>query len=59
MLTVVSVMLLPTTVIAGIMGMNIKAPYSNDDPRIFWIVIVLIIAIAVSTLSVLRLRRWL
>jgi magnesium transporter len=58
-LTVVSVMLLPTTVIAGIMGMNIKAPYSNDDPTIFWIVLALIVAIAVSTLTVLRLRRWL
>jgi magnesium transporter len=58
-LTVVSVILLPTTVIAGIMGMNIKAPYSNDDPTIFWIVIALIVTIAVGTLTALRLRRWL
>ena len=49
----------PTTVIAGFMGMNIKAPYSNDDPTIFWIVLALIGAIAVGTLVVLRLRRWL
>lgn len=38
-LTITSVLLLPTGVIAGFMGMNIKAPYSNDDPTIFWIVL--------------------
>ena len=58
-LTVVSVLLLPAGVIAGFMGMNIKAPYSNDDPTIFWIVVALIILVAGSTLVVLRLRKWL
>ncbi len=58
-LTMVSVLLLPTTVIAGFMGMNITAPYSNDDPRVFWIVLAAIVGIAVTTLIVLRLRRWL
>lgn len=58
-LTIVSVLLLPTTVIAGFMGMNIKAPYSNDDPVIFWIVLAAIMAIAAITLIVLRFRRWL
>jgi Mg2+ and Co2+ transporter CorA len=46
-------------VIAGFMGMNTKPPYSNDNPAVFWIVVVLILAIAVATLVVLRLRRWL
>ena len=58
-LTVVAVLLLPTTVIAGFMGMNIKAPYSNDDPLVFWAVLATIAVIAVSTLLVLRFRRWL
>ena len=58
-LTMVTVLLLPTTVIAGFMGMNIKAPYSNDDPTIFWIVVAAIAAIAVVTVVLLRLRRWL
>ena len=57
-LTIVSVMLLPTTVIAGIMGMNIKAPYSIDDPTIFWIVVIVIATIAIGTLAVLRQRHW-
>jgi len=58
-LTVVSVLLLPTTVVAGFMGMNIKAPYSNDDPTIFWYVIGAIAVIAITTIALLRLRRWL
>jgi Mg2+ and Co2+ transporter CorA len=58
-LTIVSVLLLPTGVIAGFLGMNIKTPYAIDDPRIFWIVLVVVIAIAAFTLLVLRARRWL
>jgi len=58
-LTIVSILLLPTGVIAGFMGMNIKAPYSNDDPTIFWFVLVAIAIIAGLTIVALRLRRWL
>lgn len=57
-LTVVSVLLLPTGVIAGFMGMNIKAPYSNDDPSIFWIVLAAIAVLAALTLAMLRVRKW-
>jgi magnesium transporter len=58
-LTITSVLLLPTGVIAGFMGMNIKAPYTNDDPTIFWFVLAGIIVIAVATLAMLRIRNWL
>jgi Mg2+ and Co2+ transporter CorA len=58
-LTIVSVLLLPTGVIAGFMGMNIRAPYSNDDPVVFWIVLVAIVVVAALTLVALRARRWL
>lgn len=58
-LTIVSVFLLPSTVIAGLMGMNLKAPYSNDDPRMFWLVMAFIAVVAIGTFVVLRLRRWL
>jgi Mg2+ and Co2+ transporter CorA len=58
-LTITSVLLLPTGVIAGFMGMNIKAPYTNDDPTIFWFVVAGIIIIAVATLAMLRIRKWL
>jgi Mg2+ and Co2+ transporter CorA len=58
-LTIVSVLLLPAGVIAGFMGMNLKAPYSNDDPAIFWFVVAGIALVAGTTLLALRLRRWL
>ena len=58
-LTIVSVLLLPTGVIAGFMGMNIKAPYSNDDPTIFWFVVVGIAFVAALTVLALRIRKWL
>jgi magnesium transporter len=58
-LTITSVLLLPTGVIAGFMGMNIQAPYSNDDPTIFWYVVAIIVIVAIGTLLTLRLRRWL
>lgn len=58
-LTIVSILLLPAGVIAGFMGMNIKPPYSNDDPNLFWVVAVVTALVAVVTLIVLRLRRWL
>ena len=58
-LTVTSVLLLPTGVIAGFMGMNTKPPFSNDNPMVFWVVVGLIVSIAVVTIVLLRLRRWL
>jgi magnesium transporter len=58
-LTIVSVLLLPAGVIAGFMGMNIKAPYSNDNPAIFWFVVAAIVTIAVAALLALRARKWL
>lgn len=57
-LTIVSVLLLPTGVIAGFMGMNTKPPYANDNPIVFWIVVALIVTIASGTLMILRARRW-
>jgi magnesium transporter len=58
-LTVASVLLLPAGVIAGFMGMNIKPPYSNDNPAVFWVVVVGIALVAALTLFALRARKWL
>jgi magnesium transporter len=58
-LTIASILLLSTGVIAGFMGMNVRAPYSNNDPTIFWIVVGLILTLAIGTLVALRVRRWL
>jgi magnesium transporter len=58
-LTIASILLLPAGVIAGVMGMNLKAPYSIDDPLTFWLVLLLVVGVAVATLVILRVRRWL
>jgi magnesium transporter len=57
-LTIASVILLPAGVISGFMGMNETPPYSIDDPRVFWVVVLLIVAIAGLTLGALRARHW-
>ncbi len=56
-LTVVSVLLLPAGVIAGIMGMNFKVGFFNR-PGMFWVVLATMGAIAGATLLVARHRDW-
>jgi magnesium transporter len=56
-LTVVSAVLLPSVVIAGVMGMNFPAPLF-DEPALFYVVVALMVALAVGTLVLARLRRW-
>ena len=38
-LTLVTVLLLPGSVIAGLLGMNVLVPLNKDDPMSFWIVV--------------------
>ena len=58
-LTLASILLLPGALIAGVAGMNI-----NFDPQVFvhsslfWLVVTAIILIALATLALARLRRW-
>jgi magnesium transporter len=56
-LTVVSSVLLPSVVLAGIMGMNFKLPFFEDTSN-FWLVIGAMIALAATILLVARVRRW-
>jgi magnesium transporter len=56
-LTVVSSILLPAVVVAGIMGMNFK-PSFFDDPTNFYLVIAVIIATGVAALLFARHRHW-
>jgi Mg2+ and Co2+ transporter CorA len=56
-LTVVSAVLLPAVVLAGIMGMNFDLAFF-DDPRNFWLVMAAMPALAVLTLAVARFRGW-
>jgi magnesium transporter len=57
-LTILSAVLLPGVVLAGIMGMNFKLGFF-DDPSNFWVVIATMAVFAVAILAIGRLRHWL
>jgi magnesium transporter len=57
-LTLASVVLLPSVVIAGIMGMNFKVAIF-DNPNLFWVVIGLMVSLAVGAMALARWRGWL
>lgn len=57
-LTVASVMLLPGSLVAGVLGMNFPAEFFNEA-GLFWVAVAAIVAIAVVTFSVARYRSWL
>lgn len=56
-LTFASVLVLPGTLLAGVMGMNFHVPIF-DHPTAFWLVIAVIIASATLTVTVAVRRRW-
>ncbi len=56
-LTLVSILLLPGALLAGILGMNFKVGLF-DHPDYFWLALALMAAIAAVTLVVVRARRW-
>ena len=56
-LTLVTVILLPATVLAGIMGMNFQVGLFDLD-WFFWVVLAAMVAIATAVLWVARARSW-
>lgn len=57
-LTLASAILLPASVIAGIMGMNFRVGFF-DDPGMFWVVLGVMLGIGVATVALARVRGWL
>ena len=57
-LTLLSAVLLPAVVLAGIMGMNFKLGFF-DDPSNVWIVIGSMVVFAIGILAIARIRHWL
>jgi magnesium transporter len=57
-LTVISVIMLPLTLVSGIYGMNIKLPF-NEHPDAFLFVMALMLLIVVLMLTYFRHRKWL
>ena len=58
-LTLATVLLLPGSMIAGLLGMNVIVPLNKDDPTSFWYVVISIGILAVSIVLAARARRWL
>lgn len=57
-LTLLSAVLLPSIVLAGVMGMNFEVPIF-EDPNNFFIVLVAMVGFVVLLFGVARWRRWL
>ncbi|MGH2837415.1 MAG: CorA family divalent cation transporter [Thermoleophilaceae bacterium] len=57
-LTIATVLLLPGSVIAGLLGMNVVVPLNKDDPLSFWLVVAGVAALAIVVIALARLRRW-
>jgi Mg2+ and Co2+ transporter CorA len=57
-LTLLSAVLLPAVVLAGIMGMNFKLDFFDQWSN-FWLVLAGMLVFAVTILGVAKLRRWL
>jgi Mg2+ and Co2+ transporter CorA len=57
-LALATVLLLPGSLIAGLLGMNVDIPLPKDGPVGFWLVVVSIVILAVGVLVVARVRRW-
>jgi len=57
-LTIISVIMLPLTLVSGIYGMNIALPF-QEDPMAFGMIIGLLLVIAGSMLAIFRWRGWL
>ncbi len=57
-LTVVSVVLLPLTLITGVFGMNVHFP-GFDTAAAFWLIIGAMFGLAVGLIAFFRGKRWL
>jgi magnesium transporter len=59
-LTVISVLLLPLSVIAGIYGMNVKLPFAaaGQNPYAFYGILVVMVAIVAGLLLFFRWKKW-
>jgi magnesium transporter len=57
LLTLTSVILLPGTLVAGVMGMNFKIGLF-ENPGYFWFALAGIVGFAVLAFGIARLRRW-
>jgi magnesium transporter len=58
LLTVISVVILPLTLVTGLFGMNVLFP-GEGTHEAFWVIVLALLAIAAGTLGFFRWKRWL
>ena len=58
MLTAISLIFLPLTLIASIFGMNVKVP-GEGSIHAFWVIMVVMLAVLVGVALFFRRRGWL
>ncbi|HLG09477.1 MAG TPA: CorA family divalent cation transporter, partial [Gaiellaceae bacterium] len=58
LLTIISVTILPLTLVTGLFGMNVLFPGEGTQEG-FWIIVVALLVVAAGTLGFFRLKRWL
>jgi Mg2+ and Co2+ transporter CorA len=57
-LALATVLLLPGSLVASLLGMNVNVPLPGDSPVSFWLVVGAIMLLAAGVLAVARARRW-
>jgi len=57
-LTVISVIMLPLTLISGILGMNVPLPLQHS-PISFWLILGLMLIVSLAMLAYFRFKHWL
>jgi len=58
LLTVISVTILPLTLVTGLFGMNVLFP-GEGTHEAFWVIVVALLVVSAATLGFFRWRRWL
>ena len=58
LLTVISVTILPLTLVTGLFGMNVLFP-GEGTREAFWVIVVALLVVSAATLGFFRWRRWL
>ena len=59
LLALVTVLLLPGSLVAGLLGMNMIIPIPENDPRMWWLVVGAVVVFAGAILLIARRARWL
>ena len=58
LLTVISVTILPLTLVTGLFGMNVLFP-GEGTREAFWVIVAALAIVAAAALGFFRLKRWL